>query len=114
MAPRRALLASLLQDLRFTLRLLRHQPGFAFVTLLVLGIGTGVMTTVVSVANGVLLRPPPVRDPSTLVRVFSGRFSGTPLLDLLAYDAASTTLDGIAAFRAGRVSARLGNAAPTA
>ena len=82
-------------------------------TLLVLGIGTGVMTTVVSVANGVLLRPPAVREPSTLVRVFSGRFSGTPLLDLLAYAEASTTLDGLAAFRDGRVSVRLGNDAPS-
>ena len=75
MAPRGVLLAPLFQDLRFTLRLLRRQPGFALVTLIVLGIGTGVMTTVVSVANGLLLRPPPVREPSTLVRVFSGRYS---------------------------------------
>lgn len=113
MAPRRAVLAALWQDVQFTLRLLRRQPGFALVALIVLGIGTGVMTTVVSVANGVLLRPPPVREPATLVRVFTGRFSGTPLLDLLAYDKASTTLDGLAAFREGRVSARLGNGAPS-
>jgi predicted permease len=106
--------SALLQDLQFTQRLLRRQPGFALVTLVVLGIGTGVMTTVVSVANAVLLRPPPVREPSTLVRVFSGRFSGTPLLDLLGYGAASTTLDGLAAFRDGRVSARRGNSPPGA
>ena len=106
--------STLLQDVQFMLRLLRRQPGFALVTLAVLGIGTGVMTTVVSVANGVLLRPPPVREPSTLVRVFSGRFSGTSLLELLAYGEASTTIDGLAAFRDGRVSARLGNAAPSA
>ncbi|AMY06982.1 Macrolide export ATP-binding/permease protein MacB [Luteitalea pratensis] len=108
MAPGGALLAALIQDLRFTLRLLQRQRGFALVTLVVLGIGTGVMTTVVSVANGLLLRPPPVREPATLVRVFTGRYSGTPLLDLLAYDEAAATLD-IAAFRESRVSVRVGN-----
>ena len=94
-------------------RLLQRQRGFALVTLVVLGIGTGVMTTVVSVANGLLLRPPPVREPSTLVRVFTGRYSGTPLLDLLAYDEAAETLD-IAAFRESRVSVRVGNDAARA
>ena len=66
------------------------------------------VTTVVSIANSLLMRPPAVHEPSTLVRVFSGRYSGTPLLDLLAYDKASSQLAGIAAFREARLSVRIG------
>lgn len=107
-------MALLFDDLRFGLRLLRRNVGFTTVTVFVLGTGIGAVATVVSVANGLLLRPPAVQEPSTLVRVFSGRFSGTPLLDLLAYEGASTTLAGIASFREARLSLRVGdgNATP--
>ena len=107
-------MTSLLHDLRFGLRLLWRHRGSSLLTLLVLGAGTGVVTTVVSIANGLLLRPMALGEPETLVRVFSGRYSGTPLLDLLAYDEASTTLGGIAAFRELRLSVRIadGNAQP--
>lgn len=101
-------MTSFLQDLRFGLRLLVRHRGFSIVTLLVLGAGIGVVTTVASVANALLLRPPAVHEPATLVRVFSGRYSSTSLLDLMAYQDASSTLTGIAAFREARLSVRIG------
>jgi predicted permease len=101
-------LDSLLHDLRLGLRLLVRHRGFSGLAILVLGAGIGIVTTVASVANALLLRPPAVADPASMVRVFSGRYSGTSLLDLLAYEEASTTLAGIAAFREARVSVRVG------
>ena len=101
-------MTALVQDLRFGLRLLVRHRSFSIVTLLVLGAGIGVVTTVASVANALLLRPPAVEEPGTLVRVFSGRYSSTPLLDLMAYQETSSTLSGIAAFREARLSVRIG------
>lgn len=52
-------LDGLLNDLRFTLRSLARRPGFTLVALTVLALGIGATTTVVSVANAVLVRPLP-------------------------------------------------------
>lgn len=105
---------TLWQDLRYGLRLLARSPGFTLVTLLTLAIGIGANTTIVSVANALLLRPLPVREPATLVRVFSGRYSGTSLVDLLDYAQASRTLEGIAPIRESTLSLRTGNGLPDA
>ena len=45
------------QDLRQSVRMLRHNPGFALVTILTLAIGIGTSTTVFSWIDAVLLRP---------------------------------------------------------
>ncbi|HEX3436569.1 MAG TPA: ABC transporter permease [Pseudacidobacterium sp.] len=59
----------LLQDLRFTFRTLRRDRGFAFVAVLILGLGIGANIVVFSVVNTILLRPLPFRDPQRLVRI---------------------------------------------
>ncbi|MCU1257693.1 MAG: hypothetical protein JWO80_578 [Bryobacterales bacterium] len=58
---------SILQDLRYAIRTLRRDVGFALFTFLIIGLGVGASATVFSVVNGLLLRPLPVKNPESLV-----------------------------------------------
>jgi hypothetical protein len=66
-------LAGLLQDLRYAVRLIRHQPGFAAVAILTMALGIGATTTLFSIAYGVLLKPLPWTDADRLLRVTETR-----------------------------------------
>ncbi|HUH62472.1 MAG TPA: ABC transporter permease [Terracidiphilus sp.] len=58
---------SVVQDLRFAVRMLAKSPGFAAVAILTIALGIGANTAIFSVMDAVMFRPLSVRDPQQLV-----------------------------------------------
>ena len=95
-------MTTLLQDLRFGVRMLWKRPGFALVAVLTLALGIGANTAIFSVVNAVLLRPLPFRDAGRLVLVYETTqsvprdFVSVPNLE--DYRAGSRAFEGFATF----------------
>src|SRR5262245_41278235 len=58
------------RDLRYGARALRKSPGFLFVAALILSVGIGVNLAAFQVLDATFWKPPQVRDPDALVRLF--------------------------------------------
>ncbi len=64
-------LNDLTHDMRFAVRQMRKNPGFAFVSVLVIALGISSVSTVFSLVDAVLIRALPYSDPSRLVYLWS-------------------------------------------
>lgn len=64
-------MTGLFDDLRYAFRALFKNRGFAAVAILSLALAIGINTTIFTFVNAIFLRPLPVRDPASLVTVFT-------------------------------------------
>lgn len=60
-----------MRDLAFAARALRRSPLFTLAAIVTIALGVGASTAIFSVANAVLLRPLPYKDPERLVVVYA-------------------------------------------
>ena len=107
----------MLQDLRFVLRSFSRQRGFAAVAILTVALGVALTTTMFSVADNVLYRPPPYLQPSELYQLFGANKGDTAsrvpgaVGDYLAWRS-SGVFASLGVFRGGRPTILSGGAEP--
>lgn len=91
---------TLLQDLRNAFRMLRRNPGFTAVAILVLALGIGANSALFGVVNSLLLKPPPgLTGADRLVWVMGDpRFGEMTYPDYLDFRAGTDLFEGMAAY----------------
>jgi putative ABC transport system permease protein len=94
------------RDMRFAIRMLLKQPGFSLIAVLTLALGIGATSAVFSLIQGVLLTPPPYRNPQQLVLIPTARTDGQkqdsprawPAQQWLEWQKEAKSFEGIAAY----------------
>ena len=96
---------TLLQDLRYGVRIVGRQPSFSAVVVLTLALAIGANTVIFSFANILLLRPLPLKDTATIGWLFGvdphagGSRNSISIPDFLEYRDALTTFQSLGASR---------------
>ena len=93
---------TLLQDLRYGLRMFAKSPGFAAIAILTLALGIGANTALFSVVNGVLLNPLAYPHSGQLVAVYGttpGDQGPITYLNFLDWQRDSQTFSSMAMYR---------------
>jgi putative ABC transport system permease protein len=109
-------MSTLLQDLRFGLRMLAKDPGFTAVAVITLALGIGGNTAIFSVVNAVLLRPLAYRHPDRIVTLSTSwpkynLYGPVSAPDFHDWHDQSTTYDAMAYYGAAEIAVRAGSIA---
>src|SRR6478672_9890360 len=94
----------MINDLRYTARMLRKSPLFTLAVVLTVALGIGANTAIFSVVNAVMLRPLPYEQPDRLVWIAEKNDKlniptfAASLLNYLEWKERSRTFDTLAAF----------------
>src|SRR5688572_33429368 len=110
-------LEPLWRDVRYALRMLRRNPGFAILAVLVLSIGIGASTAVFTVADAVLFRPLAFADPDRIVALTTAwptkgtRAPVVSLPDVMDWRAGSSAFSSLTYYRRSRPAVIVGDAA---
>lgn len=95
---------TLIQDVRYGLRVLRKNPGFTAIAIVTLALGIGANTALFSVVNGVLLNPLPFPDSDQLVGIHENKpnFEGGSIsyLNFVDWQKENRTFSSMAVARA--------------
>lgn len=95
-------LENLLQDLRYTVRMLGKSPAFTVVIVLTLALAIGANSAIFSVIDGILLKPLPYPQPERIVRVFyrSAEYPKFPVnpWDFMDFRARNRTFESFAVY----------------
>ncbi|MGB7228485.1 MAG: ABC transporter permease, partial [Candidatus Acidiferrales bacterium] len=94
---------TLLQDIRYALRMLAKSPGFAAIAILTLALGIGANTALFSVVNGVLLNPLAYPHPGQLTAIYATTPGATQgyvtYLNFLDWQREAKTFSSMAMYR---------------
>lgn len=93
----------MLHDVRFALRILASNPGYAFVVVLILGLGIGASSMLFSFVSCLMIRPLSMEDPAHTIQILEHKPSGerprVAFPNLLDWREQNKTFASMAAYR---------------